>query len=457
MPGRVLIVDDDDALCATLVRALGRRGFAVTAHPRVDGALDHLVDHDVDVVVVDLHLPDASGIDVARRVHERRPTTPVVVLTAFGSLDAAVEAIRAGAYDFLSKPIEVDALALALDRAIDHRRLTDELHRLRGPRAERPAWLGDSPPIRALEAVVDRVAPTGLNVVVHGESGTGKELVARALHDRSPRAAGPFVPINCAAVPEALLESELFGHVRGAFTDARGARAGLFVRASGGTLFLDEVGDLSPGLQARLLRAVQERRIRPVGSDDEVAVDVRIVAATHRDLDALVAAGAFRADLLYRLDGVRVEVPPLRDRGTDVLALAQRFVDECARRTGRPVTGIAPPTARKLLDHDWPGNVRELQHCIERAVALTAFDRLTVDDLPPRIAEARPPAPAERSGHDAGDDSLLSLAEVERRHVARVLAAVDGNKARAARILGVDRKTLYRMLAHRDAGSGEDG
>ncbi|HBP20439.1 MAG TPA: sigma-54-dependent Fis family transcriptional regulator, partial [Planctomycetes bacterium] len=285
-----------------------------------------------------------------------------------------------------------------------------------------------------------------------GETGTGKELMARAIHDSSPRAKGPFVALNCAAVPEALLESELFGHARGAFTSAAASRAGLFQHASGGTLFLDEVGDMPLGLQAKLLRVLQEQRVRPVGSDREVEVDVRLLSATHHDLEQAVQAGEFREDLFYRINVVHVSIPPLRERGNDVLLLAQHFLERFAGESHKAVEGFSSEAARRLLDYDWPGNVRELSNTVERAVALTDHDRIIVEDLPPKLrnysGRAGEAALADRGGELDSPEVMLSLQELERRHIERVLAAVGGNKARAARILGLDRKTLYRRLDH---------
>jgi two-component system response regulator HydG len=298
--------------------------------------------------------------------------------------------------------------------------------------------------MRRVYEVLDRISDSAVTVLITGESGTGKELVARALHRRGSRCDGPFVAINCAAMPESLLESELFGHVRGAFTDARTSRVGLLLRAHRGTLLLDEIGEMPPGMQAKLLRALEERRVRPVGGSDEVPFDARIVAATNRDLAAAVEAGAFREDLYFRLNVMQIDLPPLRARGNDVLLLAQRFLERSSHRAGRPVIGIAPEAARKLLAYHWPGNVRELHNCMERAVALARYEQITVDDLPERITAYRPARIDLPSGEDP--DNLPPLDEIDRRYVVRVLEAVGGHRARAAAILGVDRKTLYRKL-----------
>ena len=452
---RILVVDDDPAMCAMLAATLGRRGFTVATCATGAAAMVALDPGDVDVVVTDLNMRGMSGLELCRQIVADRPDVPVVVITAFGSLDAAIGAIRAGAYDFVPKPFEVEALVVALERAIQHRALREEVKRLRravGEVARPEGLLGDSPAMRRVHDLLERIRDSDATVLITGESGTGKELVARAIHRGSRRASGPFVAVNCAALPEPLLESELFGHVRGAFTDARAARAGLFVQAAGGTILLDEIGELPPALQAKLLRALQERRVRPVGADHEVDLDVRIVAATNADLEAAVAEKRFRDDLYYRLDVVHVELPPLRARGDDVLVLAQHFLARAASASGKPVRGLSAPAAGKLAAYPWPGNVRELENCMERAVALARFEEIGVDDLPDRVREHRRVQLAL-----VGDDpaELVPMEEIERRYIERVLAAVGGNKKEAARVLGFDRATLYRKLErHRRRGDG---
>jgi DNA-binding NtrC family response regulator len=444
--GRVLVVDDDRELCAWIEAGLGAHGFATESRTDPAAALAALRDADVDVVVTDLNMRGMHGLDLCERVVASRPDVPVLVITAFGSLETAVGAIRAGAYDFLTKPVELDALVVALERAVQHRRLRDEVKRLRQVVDDASGFgelIGTSPAMTRVYDLLSRVVDSEASVLVSGESGTGKELVARALHRHSRRSNGPFIAVDCASVPETLLESELFGHARGAFTDARGARTGLFVQAHGGTLFLDEIGDLPLSLQPKLLRALQERVVRPVGADREVPFDVRLVAATNRDLEAAVEERSFREDLWFRINVIHVELPPLRARGGDVLLLAQRFVARAAERAGKRVVGIAPAAANLLLAYPWPGNVRELQNCVERAVALAAFDQIGPDDLPDRVRTYRGSHVVVASEDPS---ELVALEEVERRYVLRVLESLGGNKTLAARTLGLDRKTLYRKL-----------
>jgi two-component system response regulator HydG len=446
--GRVLVVDDDHEMCELLRTQLGRRGFEVAVNASADEALARLAGDDFDALVTDVRMRGIDGLQLCERLRESRPDLPVLVITAFGSLDTAVAAIRAGAFDFLAKPLEIEELCFRLERAIQHRQLSEEVKRLRAREPEPAVELvGESVAMRKLRELVARVARSDAPVLVIGETGSGKERVARALHRLGPRPEGPFVALNCAALPEHLLESELFGHARGAFTDARSARPGLLVHANGGTLFLDEIAELPLALQPKLLRALEERCVRPVGGEEEVPFEARIVAATNRDLDAAVEEGRFREDLFFRIDVLRVEVPPLRARGSDVLLLAQHHLRECAARLGKQVLGISHGAAERLLRYDWPGNVRELVNCIERAVALTDHEQILVEDLPERIR-------AEGRSHVivASDDpsELVPLEIVEQRYIARVMESVGGNKTLAARILGLDRKTLYRKLRQVD-------
>jgi two-component system response regulator AtoC len=445
-PGRVLVVEDDESLRGLLERGLLRRGFDVRVAASAVEAIAILRESELDALLTDLRLGAEDGLSLTQQALQVQPDLPVIVMTAFGNLDTAVGAIRAGAYDFLTKPIDVDAAQLTLDRAVLYRRLKAELVRVReivsnnGPLDE---MVGESASIRAVRELVRRVAPGDATVLVTGESGTGKEVVARTLHRASERSSGPFVAVNCAALPENLLESELFGHVRGAFTDARSSRPGLFAQASGGTLFLDEVGEIPLTMQPKLLRVLEERRVRPVGGDRELEVDVRIVAATNRDLRSLADEGKFREDLYFRLAVMEIDLPPLRARGHDVLLIAQRELMRRALRANRSVRGFSPEAGRLLLAYKWPGNVRELQNTIERALAMARFDHITPDDLPERLRSIKPAGTA--AVIELGDE-LLTLSEIERRYIHHVLEAVQGHRKQAAKILGLDRKTLYRKL-----------
>jgi len=445
-PSRILIVDDDESMCRMLAAGLDRRGYAVTWKTAAAAALESVAGEDFAVILTDVHMRGMDGLELCRRLVDSRPDVPVIVLTAFGSLDTAVAAIRAGAYDFITKPADLDVVALALARAVKHGSLRAEVKRLRDAVAAAGHYeelIGTSAAMQEVYELIARVAATDATVLVTGETGTGKEMVARAVHRRSRRREGPFVALNCAAVPEHLLESELFGHLRGAFTDARFARGGLLSQADGGTLFLDEIGDMPLGLQPKLLRALQERSVRPVGGDTEVPFDARVIVATNRDLETAVEERRFRADLYYRINVIHLALPALRARGSDVLLLAQHFLTRVTARSGKQVTALSSAAAERLLAYSWPGNVRELENCMERVVALARYDQVQVEDLPEKIRDYR-------SSHVllAADDpsELAPMEEVERRYVLRVLDAVSGNKREAARILGFDRKTLYRKL-----------
>jgi two-component system, NtrC family, response regulator AtoC len=446
-PGnKILVVDDDQSMCETLTAALTRRGFDVTCKTSALDGLALLDQQEYDAVVTDVHMDGMDGLAFCERIVTNRPDLPVVVITAFGSLETAVAAIRAGAYDFITKPFDLEQVRLTLSRAVQHRALRAEVKRLRqaiGANPSTDALVGASAAMQSLKDMISRVAETDATVLISGESGTGKELVALALHQRSRHAEGPFVAINCAAMPESLLESELFGHAKGAFTDAKIARRGLFLKAHGGTLFLDEIGEMPIGMQAKILRALQERTVRAVGSEKEEPYETRIITATNRDLETEIEERRFREDLYYRINVVHVEVPPLRARGNDVVLLAQHFIKKFAAASNKPVVGLSAAAAERLLNYRWPGNVRELSNCIERAVALTRFEELTVDDLPEKIRDYKG---TNLSIPGVDSFEMLPMEEVERRYILRVLKEVNGNKTLAAEILQVDRRTLYRKL-----------
>ncbi|MEM8679804.1 MAG: sigma-54 dependent transcriptional regulator [Planctomycetota bacterium] len=451
MTGRVLIVDDERSMCELIQAALNQRDITSAWFTSASDALQAIREDEFDAVLTDVRMPGTTGLQLCEQVAADRPDVPVVVMTAFGSLETAVSAMRAGAYDFVTKPVEMDMLAVTLTRAIKHHRLQDQVKKLQAQleaNQDRGEMLGESPAMLELYDQMDRVADSESTILITGESGTGKELVARSIHHRSRRSNAPFIAVNCAALPEALMESELFGHAKGAFTDARAERQGLFLEAEGGTLFLDEVGEMPLPMQAKLLRALEENKVRPVGSNQEVAFDVRLLTATNRDLESAVEDKRFREDLFYRINVIQLELPPLRSRGTDILILAQYYVERFAERARKQVTGVSDQAAEKLLAYAWPGNVRELRNVIERAVALTRYEKLAVGDLPEKIRDYR----SSQLTIDGSDPSeLVPLEEIEQRYIAHVLEAVGDNKTLASKILGLDRKTLYRKLKAKDA------
>lgn len=446
MISRILIVDDEPDMCEVIAARLRREKLDVQWVTSGEDALAALKACSFDVVLTDVKMPRMNGIELCQQVVRYFPDVPVIVMTAFGSLETAVAAIRAGAYDFVTKPVEMDLLTVALKRAVQQRTLEQQVKRL-NVTVERSqpfeSLIGESPVMRQLFDQLRRIADTDATVLLTGESGTGKELVARALHERGSRKGKPFLAVNCSALPESLLESELFGHEKGAFTDASSAREGLFVQADGGTLLLDEIGDLPLSLQPKLLRALEERRVKPIGGNHERPFDVRLIATTNQDLETAKDEGRFRDDLYYRLHVIPIELPPLRSRGTDVLLIASHFTKQFAERFGKQVTGIADSAAKLLLGYDWPGNVRELRNAIERAVALTQYDKITTEDLTERIRDFHGPR-LFIAGTDPSE--LLSLQEIERRYILHVLKTVGGNRAMAARVLQVARRTLYRKL-----------
>src|SRR5512145_1396782 len=448
MAARILVVDDDQSSRELLSRILGQDGHRVTALSDGREAIEALGRGDTpDLVVSDIRMAEADGLQVMDAYRQKAPDTPVILVTAFGTVDGALEAIRRGAADYLSKPYDVDAIKLVVARALKQRALVLENRTLRRDLRDKYRLenvVGRSESMLQVFKTAARVASADATVLIQGESGTGKELVARAIHQSSPRAAGPFVAVDCGAIAEVVLESELFGHARGAFTGAQAMRRGLFEEANGGTLFLDEIGDVGPNLQARLLRALQEGTIRRVGTNETIPVDARVVAATHRDLEAAVKQGRFREDLFYRLNVVTIRIPPLRERREDVPLLAEHFAAKHGRGEGAAVSA----EVRAILQaHDWPGNVRELENVIARALALNPSGVVVPADLPDRIRGGAS-EPARGLPLPAGFRPTLD--ELGRRYAALVLGECGGNKTRAAELLGIDRKTLYRIL-----GEGE--
>jgi two-component system response regulator HydG len=443
--GHVLVVDDDLAFAETVADGLESRGWRATAVGSSVAALPMINERDYDALVTDLRMPNVDGIELLTQAKQLAPERPVIIMTAFSAIDSAVECVRRGAYHYLTKPFKVAELDLFLQRALDERALRKQARDLKRALHERyalGAMIGQSIAMRETFELVTRVADSTLPVVILGETGAGKSQLARALHAESERASAPFVSVNCAAIPEPLLESELFGHVRGAFTGANTARAGLFVEANGGTLFLDEIGDMHPVLQAKLLHAIENRKIRALGASRERDVDVRIVTATHRDLRKLVASGTFRGDLLYRLEGVTIEVPPLRQRREDIPLLAEHFLREAkARHPKGTVERFSAAASRVLLEYNWPGNVRELEHAVGRAFLLCRGREIEPSDLP-SVVVAEP----NHSIRDFGE-TVIPVRELQRRYAAWALERLGGRKMITCERLGIDAKTLAKWLS----------
>ncbi|HEY7678041.1 MAG TPA: sigma-54 dependent transcriptional regulator [Candidatus Methylomirabilis sp.] len=433
----ILVVDDDAASRALAAEILESHGHAVAAVPDGSAALDRLAAYPCDLILADMRMPGLDGMGLLQALARNGRHPPVIIATAYATIEHAVEAVKAGAYGYITKPFRPDHLARLVAKALEEewlRRENDLLRRELHGRWRLENLIGRSPAMRALYRMVGVAAEAEGAVLLLGESGTGKEVVARAIHARSARRGGPFVAVNCAGIPEGLLESELFGHVRGAFTGAVREKAGLFQAAEGGTLFLDEVGDAPPSLQAKLLRALETREVRPVGGTQAERVDVRVIAATHADLPEAIRAGRFREDLYYRLNVIPIELPPLAGRREDIPLLAQHFLERTNARQRRDVRAIAPEALQRLLEHAWPGNVRELENAIERAVALAEGDAIRPEHLPPHVRDA-PPPPA------AG-----TLADLIAHAMQRALTETGGNRRAAARLLGIPERTFYRKL-----------
>ncbi len=447
---RILIVEDDEAMGAYVRELLEEEGHQVTHATTGQQGLAKLQSESPDLVISDLELGgEIRGLDVLDRCRAMPQPPEVIIVTAFATVDTAIRALKSGAADYLTKPFRAEALQVAVSRALERRFLRGEVKRLQSEVEQKHSFhnlVGSSPAMRHVFDMIERIAVSPGSVLITGESGTGKELVARAIHYASPRRTGPFVAVNCAAIPDSLLESELFGHVKGAFTDARADRAGLFREANGGTLFLDEVSEISPAMQSKLLRVLQEQELRPVGSEKAVKVDVRIVAASNRDPEELRSGKVLRQDLYYRLNVFHLALPPLRERGEDVLRLAAHFIGVSAERMKMASPELGSETVRAMLRYRWPGNVRELENAMERAVTLARGGRIEPTDLPDSLQSSP-------SGDflDMAVSRRFSLGELETLYIRRVLAEVGGNKSQAASILGIDRSTLYRKL------EGEEG
>ncbi len=444
--GAILVVDDDADMREMVHDMLKDRGHQVTTASSGQEALRLLGEGDYAVVLSDLRMKGMQGIELLTEIKKTVPHINVILMTAFGSVETAVEAMKYGASDYLTKPVKKDELIRVVERVLREAALRREVSRLRKEVHKEYSFhhiLGKSKPMQAVFDLIKRVADSPTNILITGESGTGKELVAKAIHYNSDRKEAPFVPVNCAAIPEQLLESELFGHMRGSFTDARMDKRGLFEEAQKGTLFLDEISELPIMLQAKLLRAIQEKEIRRVGATKPISVDVRIIAATNLNLAEEAKAKRFRDDLYYRLNVIELKLPPLRDRREDIVLLVEGFLKRCGEVRGKEVKGVSEASLAMLMDYTWPGNVRELENVIERAVTLSRGEKVTPDDLPPAVQGAR----GDRRVLDEAVEKTLPLHEIEKEYIKKILDKTGGNKYQAAQALGIDRKTLYRKLA----------
>jgi two-component system, NtrC family, response regulator AtoC len=444
--GEILVVDDDARMRELVAKVLAREGYAVRSLPRGQDVLQALEEGPADLVISDIRMPEMDGLTLLREVKRLVPETSVLLMTAFGSIDTAVQAIKAGAYDYLTKPFKMDEVILVVRRAMEERHLRAEVRALREEVSIKYHFsniLGKSKPMQELFALIRKVAGSRTTVLVQGRSGTGKELVAKAIHYNSPRRDHSLVTVNCSAIPKDLLESELFGHAKGAFTGAIAHKRGLFEEAHSGSLFLDEIGELSPELQVKLLRVLQEHEIRRVGETRTIGVDVRLIAATNRDLVQAVKEGLFREDLYYRLNVIPITLPDLKDRADDIPLLATHFLTKYAKEADPPIEGITKDAMRLLLVYDWPGNVRELENVIERAVILGQGPQILPEDLPAHLRTHQTPMPHQSP---AASPHRPTLEELERDYIARILRETRWHQMQAAHILGIDRRTLYRKI-----------
>lgn len=442
-PARVLIVDDEKVIRDSFSRVLLKEGYTVQAVESGRLALERVTEESFDIVLLDLKMPGLDGMETLRELREKDPDVVSIMITGYPTIESAVKAVKLGAYDYLTKPCSPEELRIVVARAAERRKLTFENEQLRRrleARGISELIIGKSKAMQRIMEIISKVAPTDSTVLLTGESGTGKELVAQAIHQLSPRKEKEFVAVDCNALVESLLESELFGHVKGSFTGAVSAKHGLFELANGGTFFFDEVGNLTLNTQSKLLRVIQEREVKPVGGNQRIRVDVRIIAATNQNLMEAIARKTFREDLFYRLSVVPIHLPPLREHKEDLPLLVQYFIQHYNRQRKKPIDGITPAALELLMKHNWPGNIRELENTIERAMILEEGEMITRQSLPWLF----PTEPSEKSSSISR--KLVSLEDVEREHIAFVLRQTDGHKSRAAKILGIDRKTLYQKV-----------
>ncbi len=441
---RILVVDDDPEMCRLLSEFLQGEGFHVSSTGDSLEASNLIKREEFDLLITDLKMKGLKGLDLLEEVQRVAPLTPVIIITAFGTIESAIKAIKMGAYDYITKPFQMDELLLTLRKALETRYLKKEVIRLRKEVESRYQFhqiIGKSSPMQKIYDLIERISDTSINVLITGESGTGKELVAKAIHYNGVRKEGPFIAVNCAAIPETLLESELFGYKKGAFTDAKSDKKGLLFEAHEGTLFLDEVTEMSLPLQAKLLRVIETREVRPLGDTRSYPIDVRVISTSNRDIESLIQQGRFREDLYYRLKVIDIEMPPLRERKEDIPLLIQTFIERFNTELKKDISGVSEEAMKILLTYSWPGNVRELENVIQRAVTLSHSGKILPEDLPKGLLQK-----TEERLFEKAMEEKYTLDQLEKEYIRRVLLETGGNKSKAAEILGLDRKTLYRKL-----------
>jgi DNA-binding NtrC family response regulator len=441
---RILVVDDDQEMCGMLSDVLKGEGFSVLTTNESLEALKILKKEEFDVIITDLKMKGLKGLDLLREANKVASLTPVIIITAFGTIESAIQAMKMGAYDYITKPFQIDEIILTVRKALENRLLKKEVLRLKKEVESRYDFhhlIGRSPSMQRVYDLIERISDSSSNVLITGESGTGKELVAKAIHYNGVRKEGPFIAVNCAAIPETLLESELFGYKKGAFTDAKADKKGLVFEAHEGTLFLDEIAEMPPLLQAKLLRVIEEREVRPLGDTNCYPVDVRVISTTNRNIQSVIREGNFREDLYYRLKVIDIELPPLRERKEDLPLLVQHFIGKFGQGQKKNIFRISEDALRILLNYPWPGNVRELENVIQRAITLSQHDTILPEDLPSSMVEKTEENPVEKAFQEK-----YTMDQLEKEYIKKVLTEVGGNKSKAAEILGFDRKTLYRKL-----------
>ncbi len=444
MSGKILVVDDEQSMCEFMEIFLSKEGYNVETTTSANKAVQHTIAEGFDLIIADLMMPEMSGLELLKEIKSRRPEVDFIVMTAFASVDTAVEAMKQGALDYVTKPFKVDEIKLVIEKSYNRRKLKKENEVLKKQLRQEFSldnFIGQSEEVIELKKLVQRVSGTDSTILLRGESGTGKDLIARAIHSYSNRASGPFVTINCAALPETLLESELFGYKKGSFTGAIKDKDGLFKVADGGTFFLDEVGNTSPAIQVKLLRVLEDKSITPVGDTKPIQVDVRLIAATNAELEEDVKAGRFRSDLFYRLNVIPIHIPALRERVEDIPILARYFVDIFCRRIGAEIKIISPEAMQALHKYEWPGNVRELENCIERAVLLSRNETIELSEFPARLSEDKPVSVVSKESPETP-----TLESIEKAYIYYIMNQAQGKKSKAAEMLGIDSSTLYRKL-----------